>query len=236
LRAILQFLDVAPDQITFPIYGAVFRAALGSTDFSLHLAGPTGAGKSEIVALAQQHYGPTLDARHLPGSWSSTGNALEGLAFIAKDALLVVDDFCPAGGSADIRRYHREADRFLRAQGNASGRQRMQSDGTLRPVKPPRGLVLSTGEDTPRGQSLRSRLFVLEVDPSVVNWERVTACQLDASTGRYASVMAAFVLRDIFLAAGGTHDDWDTYDRVMAEERRGAVLIRPSRVYSNTTG
>ena len=43
------------------------------------------------------------------------------------------------------------------------------------------------------------------------------------------------LLRDIFLAAGGAHDDWDTYDRVMAEERRAAVLIRPSRVYSNPT-
>jgi hypothetical protein len=193
VRKSLQFLEVAPDQITFPIYGAVFRAALGSTDFSLHIAGPTGAGKSELAALAEQHYGPTLDARHLPGSWSSTGNALEGLAFIAKDALLVVDDFCPAGGTAEVQRYHREADRFLRAQGNASGRQRMQSDGTLRPVKPPRGLVLSTGEDTPRGQSLRSRLFVLEVDPSMVNWERATVCQLDAAAGRYASVLAGFV-------------------------------------------
>jgi PPOX class probable F420-dependent enzyme len=44
------------------------------------------------------------------------------------------------------------------------------------------------------------------------------------------------LLRDIFLAAGGAHDDWATYDRVMAEERRAAVLIRPSRVYSNPTG
>jgi hypothetical protein len=61
-RASLRFLHVAPDQITLPIYGAVFRAALGSADFSVHLAGPTGAGKSEIVALAQQHYGRTLDA------------------------------------------------------------------------------------------------------------------------------------------------------------------------------
>lgn len=43
------------------------------------------------------------------------------------------------------------------------------------------------------------------------------------------------LLRDIFLAAGGTHDDWDTYDRVMAEERRAAVLIAPRRVYSNQT-
>jgi len=41
------------------------------------------------------------------------------------------------------------------------------------------------------------------------------------------------LLRDIFRAAGGTHDDWDTYDRVMAAERRTAVLISPSRVYSN---
>ncbi|MEN9644061.1 MAG: hypothetical protein RL238_730 [Actinomycetota bacterium] len=41
------------------------------------------------------------------------------------------------------------------------------------------------------------------------------------------------LLRDVFTAAGGTHDDWDEYDRVMAAERRTAVLITPTRVYSN---
>lgn len=41
------------------------------------------------------------------------------------------------------------------------------------------------------------------------------------------------LLRAVFEAAGGTHDDWDTYDRVMREERRAAVLISPTRVYSN---
>jgi hypothetical protein len=41
------------------------------------------------------------------------------------------------------------------------------------------------------------------------------------------------LLRAIFVAAGGEHDDWDEYDRVMAEQRRAAVLIRPDRVYSN---
>jgi PPOX class probable F420-dependent enzyme len=39
------------------------------------------------------------------------------------------------------------------------------------------------------------------------------------------------LLREVFTAAGGTHDDWDTYDRVMAEERRTAVLLTPRRVY-----
>lgn len=41
------------------------------------------------------------------------------------------------------------------------------------------------------------------------------------------------LLRDIFTAAGGTHDDWDEYDRTMREQRRTAVLITPTRVYSN---
>jgi PPOX class probable F420-dependent enzyme len=41
------------------------------------------------------------------------------------------------------------------------------------------------------------------------------------------------LLRDIFTAAGGTHDDWDTYDATMAAERRTAVLVTPERVYSN---
>jgi PPOX class probable F420-dependent enzyme len=41
------------------------------------------------------------------------------------------------------------------------------------------------------------------------------------------------LLRAIFTAAGGTHDDWDEYDRVMASERRVAVLVRPERVYGN---
>jgi len=41
------------------------------------------------------------------------------------------------------------------------------------------------------------------------------------------------LLREIFAAAGGTHEDWATYDRVMAQERRAAVLLSPDRVYSN---
>jgi PPOX class probable F420-dependent enzyme len=41
------------------------------------------------------------------------------------------------------------------------------------------------------------------------------------------------LLRDVFTAAGGTHDDFDEYDRVMAEERRTAVLVTPERISSN---
>ncbi len=39
------------------------------------------------------------------------------------------------------------------------------------------------------------------------------------------------LLREIFTAAGGAHDDFDEYDRVMAADRRAAVLITPERVF-----
>ncbi len=39
------------------------------------------------------------------------------------------------------------------------------------------------------------------------------------------------LLRDVFTSAGGTHDDWEEFDRVMAAERRAAVLVTPTRIY-----
>ena len=42
------------------------------------------------------------------------------------------------------------------------------------------------------------------------------------------------LLRDVFTAAGGEHDDWDEYDRVMAQDRRAAVFVTPQRVYGPT--
>ena len=44
------------------------------------------------------------------------------------------------------------------------------------------------------------------------------------------------LLRDVFHAAGGSHDDLDVYDDVMARERRTAVLVRPERFTTNPPG
>jgi PPOX class probable F420-dependent enzyme len=41
------------------------------------------------------------------------------------------------------------------------------------------------------------------------------------------------LLRAVFTSAGGTHEDWDEFDRVMAAERRVAVLVTPARIASN---
>ena len=39
------------------------------------------------------------------------------------------------------------------------------------------------------------------------------------------------LLRAVFVAAGGTHEDWDEFDRTMAADRRAAVFLDPRRVY-----
>jgi hypothetical protein len=176
-----------------PIMGAVYRAVLGAADCSLHLVGHTGQGKSELSAKAQQHFGAGMDRLNLPSNWLSTGNALEGMAFLAKDAILVVDDFKPGGSKSETDRLHSLADRVLRAQGNNSGRARCRADGSVKAPRPPRGMILSSGEDIPRGESLRARLLVLHVAKGEVVLKGLAPYQQDGSQGLYAQAMAAYL-------------------------------------------
>lgn len=193
VRASLRLLDLGPPAITFPLLAATYRAVLGEADFAIHLAGETGAFKSEVAALHQQHFGTAMNRLNLPGAWSSTGNALESLAFHAKDALIVIDDFAPQGSSTDVARYHAAADRVFRAAGNHAGRSRLDSTAKLREPKPPRALVLSTGEDVPRGQSVRARLLILELSKNSIEVSALTARQKEAHGGFYAEAMGGFV-------------------------------------------
>jgi Toprim domain len=196
VRASLTLLDLGPDLIIAPVLGAVYRAPLAepsSVDFSLHLTGPTGAFKTELAALAQAHFGAAFNGRRLPASWADTANMLEKKAFLAKDAVLVVDDFAPAGTTADLQRLHREADRLFRAAGNRSGRARMRADGGSRLTYYPRGLIISTGEDIPSGQSLRARLLVLELTPGEISAEALSAAQGAAASGLFAAAMVGYL-------------------------------------------
>ncbi len=193
IRASLQILDFGIDTLTIPLLASVYRAAMGVADFSLHLWGTTGVFKSQLAALVQQHFGAEMNGNHLPAAWSSTDNALEALAFLAKDAVLTIDDFNPIGGQVDVKRWHSKADRVFRSQGNGSGRQRMRPDTSLRGSKEPRGLLLSTGEDIPNGQSLRARLVILEVTKGAVDKGVLTARQREAEAGLYASALSAFI-------------------------------------------
>lgn len=194
VRQSLELLEVLPPHISACVLAAIYRAPLGPANFSLHLAGGSGLGKTAFSLLAQAHFGIgfTLPGgESLPGSWSSTANSLETLGYLAKDVIFGVDDFAPTGTAHDVARLHRDADRLLRGQGNQAGRQRLNSEGTLRTHRYPRGLILSTGEDVPKGESLRARMFVLETGPGDTDWAKLTGCQRNA--GLLPGAMAGYV-------------------------------------------
>jgi hypothetical protein len=193
IRASLKLAELGPPEICFPLLAATYRAVLGEADFAIHLAGETGAFKSEVAALHQQHFGPAMDRLKLPGSWLSTGNALESMAFSAKDTLFVIDDFAPQGSGTDVARYHAAADRVFRAAGNHAGRGRLDSTAKLREPKPPRALILSTGEDVPRGQSVRARLLILEISKNRIESSVLKERQEEARAGLYSEAMGGFV-------------------------------------------
>ena len=64
-------------------------------------------------------------------------------------------------------------------------------------------------------------------------WATVEGTARIIGPGDVPDDQLATLLRDVFKAAGGTHDDWDEYDRVMKAEGRAAVLVDASRIISN---
>ena len=226
VRSSLSLLHAAGPEVTFPVLAAIYRAALGPCSHALHLVGETGAGKTTFAALAQQHYGPEMDAMHLPGSWTSTANHLEGMLFAAKDALTVVDDLTLGNSRRDREQAQRLAERVYRAQGNQQGRGRMRADATLKPTLHPRGLTVGTGEDLPAGKSLRARLMVVEFAPDTLDWDQITRLQRIAQEGVFAEALAGFIQ---WLAPGyGTFLGNELLARI-AEQRERAVDSRHHR-------
>jgi hypothetical protein len=62
---------------------------------------------------------------------------------------------------------------------------------------------------------------------------RVRLLGYDDPVEGVGSGQLAMLLRGVFVAAGGTHQDWDEFDRVMQADRRTAVLITPERISAN---
>jgi len=191
MRLSIKLLEVAPLRITAPLFAACYRAPLVSAfpqDLSLWLEGITGSIKSTLAALFLCHFGD-FDRIHLPGAWSSTANQLERRAFLLKDSLFVIDDYAPA--ALDHRELETKASRLLRSQGNISGRGRLRSDLTERPAFPPRGIIISTGEQHPPGQSLLARTLIIEVDGASINMDALTEAQQQC--GYLAHAMAGYI-------------------------------------------
>ena len=110
----LALMELAPDMITVPWLAATYRAPLPlPPDCGVWIYGPSGTFKTEQTALGQQHYGPVMHAKNLPGNWTSSANDLEVTAFMLDGVLFVVDDYSPdvtKTGRGETGRRSRPAD------------------------------------------------------------------------------------------------------------------------------
>jgi hypothetical protein len=183
MAASLRLLSVAPLAIMGPLLAAVGLAPLAHwirPDFVVWLLGRTGSFKSEIAALAQAHFGP-FNRLTLPGNWSSTENALEGAMFAAKDALFTIDDYAPQPSAREQSELDRKVARIIRNIGNGTARGRLRADLSQRPDRPPRCMVVSSGETIPPGHSIGARLSVVPVDRSAVEVAALTRSQAEVA-------------------------------------------------------
>jgi hypothetical protein len=99
----------------------------------------------------------------------------------------------PQSGPQRDGELHRVAERLFRATGNRQGRSRLEGNGRVTSGKPPRALVVATGEEVPSGRSIRARLLVVGVGPEEVDRLRLTECQQAACQGRLAESMGSFL-------------------------------------------
>jgi DNA polymerase-1 len=189
----LRLLDCGPETLTVPLLGAIYEAPLSfamSPDFAVWLLGPSGSLKSELAALAQRHFG-RFDRKTLPATWTSTENSLESRLFALKDVLAVIDDYAPLTDARAQTDLERRAQRVLRGVGNHSARGRLRADLSAHPDRPPRGLVLCTGEDLPPGSSIQARLVVVPVDRDRLNLPAIT--QLQGGAERLPHAMRGYI-------------------------------------------
>jgi hypothetical protein len=198
VRSSLRLLDISTHNpaLGVVLLASVYRAPLGGAapiDHGVFLSGQTGSRKSEVSGVALAHFGRGFDARHFPANFDDSESDLEAKGHTAKDCLFVVDDFKPRGAANDVHKLHVKADRLFRSVGNQSGRGRRTSDMKQRAAYHPRGMVLATGEDIPRGQSLRARLAVVELGLTDVDNAVLSELQNSARSGALERAMAGFL-------------------------------------------
>lgn len=192
VRAAFDLFRFGDPKVMIPLLAATWRAPLGTSPLTLFLAGQQESGKSQMAALAQQHFGPSMHARALPATVKSyTAKSTNALRGIVGDAVFVYDDYLITGNARDDADLASRIDEVTRAQFGGVGRGALQTGGSLvADGAPPRSLLILTGEAAPHLQSIVSRMLTLSV---VRRDDDIKPVKERAARGDYALAMAAFI-------------------------------------------
>lgn len=198
-EALLQTLglwELVPPEVGVPTLGALYRSALGKSDNMVVLVGRTGTNKTTWLALLMAHYGAEFNRLQPPSSWHSSANALEQLAFCAKDMLLLIDDYKPQAGQS--REVSQALSRIIHGIADGAGRATLTAERKARPNIYPRGTVITSAEEFPAGESNQARTLIVSVSEPLLGKNHEHSVKFFeaeelARDGVYAQAMAGYI-------------------------------------------
>jgi hypothetical protein len=192
VRGVLQCLQVmmAHTSITVPLCAAAWRSVLGENRLSLFVYGTQKIGKSTAVMWAQNHFGSKFSVKLTPIEWSSTAFGIRAALAAAGDMPLLVDDYRPKHDPNQERVF---GDIVRNVHGGNS-----RAKGTIRSTlvqdPTPRALLLATGEERPKKESVVSRVVMMKIRERLpLPAEDIENFNQWAADGRFAGTMAAYI-------------------------------------------
>lgn len=202
-RASLSFREIMNPEVAIALLGTVYLAPLRefmmqtdiSPAFALFLYGESGTHKSTAASLALAHFG-NFHAKNAPASFNDTPNQIRKKAFLAKDMVLLVDDYHPTSSIQEKRQMAAAAQALSRAFGDNTDRGRLNADRSLDANAPPRSVAIITGEDLPAiGASGLARFFIIDLErQDIPVGEQLTDLQEKAREGWLQRAMRGYII------------------------------------------
>jgi hypothetical protein len=190
VRDSLKLLGLGCPSIMYPLTSATLGAPVSSLlpPSPIHMVGGTGAYKTTTCEVMSSWFGVFKRKEDLV-SWVSTAGAIAKAGYVAKDHLLVIDDF---------KNPRKEVwEQIFQNLGDRTGRARLRSDLSLRKTHVVRAAVISNGENLPSGeQSVLARLLIVRmtagwITPQQLSEMQRLSIQLPYATRAYIKWLAA---------------------------------------------
>lgn len=224
----VELFSMEPADVIVPLMGTTFRAPLGPSRLTAHLAGEQEVGKTYLMGLFQMNFGPKM-GEELPASWvdGSSANGISRVYARAGDALVVSDDLRVTGGPKDVKLMD-IYDQVTRAHYNRAAPRKLTREGGERNDPPSRCTAITTGEVLPQGHSTRSRVVCLML--SVRSTPDASDLARRGAEGVLARGMGGFV-RWLAPSAKRTRDRISVAERAAADRWRLGVSDRAAGLF-----
>ncbi|WP_215634792.1 DUF927 domain-containing protein [Clostridium baratii] len=181
----LDLIHIVNKKISFVLLGLVYLSPLLEfiklstklPEFVTWIYGSTGSGKTTLARQFLAHFGDFKNS--LPASFNDTYSSIELKAHRVKDALMVLDDYCPQASYKESQAMDTTAEKIIRAVCDRVSRGRMNINLESQQQFIPRGMLLITGETLISGHSTVERLIPLEIKRNDINWDKMSKSQND---------------------------------------------------------